>query len=86
MEYRMRYRDIPWGVALAVLPGKMIGSLIINPVIRFGNNWSEILLRWLKRLVLLLLIIVFFGMLIMVADIITDGRFVPAMLGLFNSL
>ena len=43
MEYRMRYRDVPWPVALAVLPGKVIGTFILRPVFYIKRRWKKIL-------------------------------------------
>jgi len=34
MEYRMKYRDIPWSIAFAVLPGKIIGIFFARPLLK----------------------------------------------------
>ena len=38
MEYRLKYRDIPWPIAIAVLPGKIIGTFILNPLAWWSGN------------------------------------------------
>lgn len=41
MEYRLRYRDIPWFVAFTVLPGKILGTVFIKWPQRFADNWTH---------------------------------------------
>lgn len=45
MEYRMKYRDIPWRVAIGVLPGKIIGSFIIRPYVFLDSK------RWVRHVI-----------------------------------
>ncbi len=41
MEYRLKYRDIPWHVAIFVLPGKVCGTVFIKWPQRFIDNWEH---------------------------------------------
>lgn len=73
MEYRVRYRDIPWFVALGVLPGKIIGTFFIKPWLKFKRDWKSITLRWTERAALLLIILVVMGGVFTLANHLTDG-------------
>jgi len=70
MEYRLKYRDIPWGVALTVLPGKIIGKFIIVPV--------EYVILKRRRLLRILLITMITSVVIFMAltfvDMMTDRK------------
>lgn len=86
MEYHMKYRDIPWGVALTVLPGKIIGSLIIKPAKKFENNWKSILLLWIKCFAfILVLIIVSVAIVILVDLLVNDGTYYTILSETLNS-
>lgn len=63
MEYRLKYRDIPWPVAIGVLPGKIIGTFLIKPWLKFRRTWKRAV-RIL--LVLLMMLIITMGMLTIV--------------------
>ncbi len=41
MEYRLKYRDIPWVVAFIVLPGKVLGTVFIAWPARYIANWRH---------------------------------------------
>ena len=41
-EHRVPYRDIPWGVAFAVLPGKIIGTFILKPASFIYSLYKQI--------------------------------------------
>ena len=41
MEYRLKYRDIPWHVAIFVLPGKIGGTVFIKWPSQFAKNWQR---------------------------------------------
>jgi len=73
MEYRLKYRDIPWGVALGVLPGKIIGALFINPFIRLKRNRAYRAKVWFSRLFVTLLVLVVVAIVFLVADQVTQG-------------
>jgi len=75
MEHRIKYRDIPWGVALGVLPGKIIGTLFIKPGITFRRDWKYILTRAGRKLLILCMIIIVIGMLAMAAENLSGGTF-----------
>ena len=75
MEYRMRYRDIPWGVALAVLPGKIIGCWIFRPMEWFERKWKRILLKIGKFLLISLMVCIVIGCLFVLIDKTTNGDF-----------
>jgi len=70
MEYRLKYRDIPWGVALTVLTGKIIGKFIIVPV--------EYVILKRRRLLRILLITMITSVVIFMAltfvDMMTDRK------------
>lgn len=85
MEYRVRYRDIPWGVALTVLPGKIIGTFIIKPVNRFRNNWKKILIRWGKRILFVFAVLVVIAMFFGLLNAITGGEFSRVFLEIWNN-
>ena len=75
MDYRVKYRDIPWGVALSVLPGKIIGTWFIKPGITFRCNWRDILMRWLKKLLILVAVLVIILVIITMIEIFSEGLF-----------
>ncbi len=73
MQYRVEYRDIPWPVAICVLPGKVIGTFFIKPWLRFRRNWKNILTRWIHKLVVLMIVLLVFVLACVLADKLTEG-------------
>ena len=73
MEYRLKYRDIPWGVALGVLPGKIIGTFFIKPWMRAARDWGYTVRRWISRLIFTLLILMMIALILGLIDTATDG-------------
>ena len=41
MEYRLKYRDIPWHVVIMVLPGKVFGTIFIKWPLQFAEKWEK---------------------------------------------
>jgi len=41
MEYRLKYRDVPWHIAIFVLPGKVCGTIFIKWPLRFAKHWEK---------------------------------------------
>jgi hypothetical protein len=86
VEYRILYRDLPWSVALGVLPGKIIGTFIFKPIERLRFNWKQRLRRFFIKLLwasIILSLTICFGLLI---NELTDGAFFGWILHLKNSL
>ena len=50
MEYRLRYRDLPWSVALAALPGKIIGGYLIRPTEAIADDPMHYVAKFAKFL------------------------------------
>jgi len=75
MEHRVKYRDIPWGVAFGVLPGKIIGTFFIKPGIAFRCDWPHILVRAGRKLFIFWIIIVFIAVIAIAAENISGGTF-----------
>lgn len=75
MEYRMRYRDIPWGVAVCVLPGKIIGRCIIHPIQYVKRYPMRILKKIGKFLMVCLITVVICAVATVLVDRLTDGDF-----------
>jgi hypothetical protein len=73
MEFRMKYRDIPWSVAIGVLPGKIVGTLFIKPWIRLKRNNGRVAIVWLRRLCVLLLALVILAVIFTLIDQLTHG-------------
>jgi len=73
MDYRVKYRDIPWPVAIGVLPGKIIGAWMIDPALNFKQNWKRILFRWFKLWSVIILIMFVILVLFAAADTLFDG-------------
>lgn len=74
MEYRVKYRDIPWSVALAVLPGKIIGTFFIKPGIRFKYDHRRILRNWIINAAGCVVILLAIALIITLVNIGTDGK------------
>ena len=83
MEYRVPYRDIPWGVAFCVLPGKIIGRCILDPIHNFVRNWKSILAKWAMRFIAIMIVLIVLILLTMLANTLTDGAFLK---WIFNGL
>ena len=73
MEYRVRYRDIPWFVAIGVLPGKIIGTFFIKPWLKFRRDWKSITLRWTERFFLLIMALAIIGGAFVLVNHLTKG-------------
>ena len=84
MEYRIKYRDIPWPVAIGVLPGKIIGTFLIKPWFRLKRNWKSIAIRWLNRLLFLAVMTVVLFFIVMVVESTTEGGLSKTYLDFWN--
>lgn len=73
MEYRVKYRDIPWPVAIGVLPGKIIGALFIKPWKRFTRNNGYYAKVWVSRIGAMLLVVLLATILFIAVDQLTNG-------------
>jgi len=73
MEHRLKYRDIPWLVALGVLPGKIIGTFLIKPFLKLTFNDGYLAKVWLTRLLVVSLVFVVGGLFLALVDYATDG-------------
>ena len=73
MEYRLRYRDVPWFVAIGVLPGKIIGTFFIKPWLKFKRDWKNTIVRWCERFFLLVVILVVMGGVLALTNHLTKG-------------
>ena len=73
MEYRMKYRDIPWMVALTVLPGKIIGTFFIKPPIYLKINFKRLFRKYMPPILFIMMVftILFIGFI--VADRLSGG-------------
>ena len=69
MEYRVKYRDLPWSVAFGVLPGKIIGHFILKPVHWVIHHPH----KTLSFLLFTLLGISLTGLILVLANIAVDG-------------
>ena len=83
MEYRVQYRDVPWGVAICVLPGKIIGGCILDPIHNFVRDWKRILAKWAKGFIIVMIVSIVLVLLTMLADTLTNGAFLK---WVFNGL
>jgi hypothetical protein len=79
MEYRLKYRDIPWIVAFGVLPGKIIGTLFIKPFIKLRRNRGHLARVWLARFCTVLLALVVGAVIFVVADHFSDGAVIASL-------
>lgn len=81
MEYRMKYRDIPWRVAIGVLPGKVIGSFIINPYVFLNSKrWVRHVIATLKLMsVITILAVILIAFVAVIVDALTDGHTIHEM-------
>lgn len=82
MEYRVRYRDIPWSVAIGVLPGKIIGTFCIKPFHKVKRNVMKYVFRFLYMLATVIVLICA----AVLADKLTDGQFFAWILHLINQV
>ena len=85
MEYRLKYRDVPWSVAFGVLPGKIIGTFLIKPVEKFKRNWEVILHKWLTRLLIIVLLAMMVVAVWALFDHLTAGKFTKDLIRLWDS-
>jgi hypothetical protein len=74
MEYRLKYRDIPWSVAIMSLPLKIIGTFIGRPIEYIANNPYEFLIKVLWKLLWAFVLVIVFMALMTLADITFDGK------------
>ena len=58
MEYRLKYRDIPWYVAFFVLPGKILGTVFIKWPVAIVENWEHFMVSIGLTIILVFLLIV----------------------------
>ena len=79
MEYRLKYRDIPWPVALGVLPGKIIGTLFIKPLERLSRNAGLRARVWLSRFCTVLMVMVVAAVIFVIADHFTGGAVIASL-------
>jgi hypothetical protein len=85
MEYRMKYRDIPWSVALAVPFGKFIGCCIIQPYRRITQvNWKRASIRWGKRLLGIVIVSVILTLLFILVESATEGALSEGMFRIYK--
>jgi fructose-specific phosphotransferase system IIC component len=67
----MKYRDIPWGVALAVLPGKIIGCFVLNPLSWVEKRFETIA----KSIFIIAVLFTLFGLILVCVNAVMDGAF-----------
>lgn len=73
MDYRLKYRDIPWRVALGVLPGKLIGSFFIKPYIKFMYRWRNIISSNAKHLLVVIAICLVIALAFSLVDVLSGN-------------
>lgn len=73
MEYRMKYRDIPWSVALTLLPGKIIGTLFIKPPIYLRRNFNRLLRKYGPPIIICIMALMIFLAVFMIIDYTIGG-------------
>lgn len=81
----MKYRDIPWGVALGVLPGKVIGSVFIKPYLK-RRPWKRTIMKWAKRTLITLVVVILILILCVAVDQLSGGVFIAWILSLLNNV
>lgn len=74
MEYRMKYRDVPWMVALTVLPGKIIGTFFIKPPIYLKRNFKRLFLKYMPPILLIMIVLMVLMVVFMVVDHLSGGN------------
>jgi len=77
MEHRVRFRDIPWPMAIAVLPGKIIGTFIIKPILWFKDDPFNASLKSCLGVAI--------GLLIFISAAMLDGVVFEEKLGVVNA-
>ncbi len=82
----MLYRDVPWPVAIAVLPGKIIGTFILNPINYFRRNQKRILIKWGWRLMGVVIISAVLVLFCLLLDTLTDGESSKSMLNFLHNV
>jgi hypothetical protein len=84
MEQRLKYRELPWSVALGVLPGKIFGTLadrLYNHV-----NWKRRLKKWGKYVCLCLVITIIIACATLLIDKAIKGDLLKMILELYNTI
>jgi len=74
MEYRLRYRDIPWTVAIMTLPCKIVGTLIGKPIDYINEDPFRFFMKALKKLFWAIVITVVFVLLMGLMDMSFNYR------------
>jgi hypothetical protein len=75
MDYRVRYREIPWGVAICVLPGKVIGRCVLDPVLHVKKYPVRILKKIARFIVVVFVLVALCTCGVLLADKLTEGQF-----------
>ena len=70
----MKYRDVPWAVALTLLPGKIIGTFCIKPPIYIKSNFSRLLRKYGPSIITCVMMLMILLSAFMLADHLADGR------------
>ena len=83
MEYRLRYREIPWGVAICVLPGKVLGRFVVDPIEYCAKYWRRLLRKTGKILLFLVIATAIVVLAFMLFEAITDGNLSKGLLNLW---
>ena len=73
MDYRMKYRDVPWSVALGCLLGKILFTLTFKWMIWVEKNWRRILWKIGKLSFIVFIILLIATMALLLANKLTDG-------------
>ena len=73
MEYRLRYRDLPWSVALAALPGKIIGGYLIRPTEAIADDPMHYVAKFAKFLLFVVLVLALSLLITIGIDLATRG-------------
>lgn len=73
MEYRLKYRDLPWSTAVCVLPGKIIGTFIIKPFLYIKEDPMNLIMRFAITSLFLLLVAFLMTFLLIGVDAVTGG-------------
>lgn len=76
MDYRIKYRDIPWSVALYVLPAKIVGTLVGKPIDFLKRE--DALLKIARGFVIFLLAIAVAICAFLAVDLLFDKKFSQA--------
>jgi hypothetical protein len=84
MENRIKYRELPWSVALGVLPGKIFGTLAD----RWYNhvNWKRKLKGWGQFTFICLVFSIIAVCAVLLTDKFTQGGFFKMIIELYNTI